>query len=279
MSLYNFEKSHAYLDTIGVPRLNVYEDNVVIERKEFKEQEANGEIEWREDGVYLKVDGEYRRGFLYNKDFLVDRYGMPKFHVAKCRTLQSFEANGTLHTRYYWANASKVLVTQRGSSEEYPDTVLNICNNCVDLVVSNSISRSSTTDSEFISPDMEIEPTTDTDIRGRPMNWPAISRRYREKMSYTCEKCGFGGADLKKTRDRRYIDADHIVAQELMNTADSNLQCLCALCHSFKDSIHEAHLAKPHVRLRVAGFISEYANVLAKKNATLLNRFKVNYSD
>lgn len=280
MSLYQFEKGHNFLDAVGIPRLDDYDDNVVIERQDFKEQEANGEIEWRADGVYLKINGEYRRGFLYNKDYLVKEYdSMPRFHVTRCKTILKFETNRSLHKFYFWSNAARVLVTQRRGPEKYPDEILNICKNCADEIEADTISRSSTTETEFPIEALPIVAVTDTDVFGRPMNWPAISRRYRQKMNYTCEKCGIGGADLKKTRDRQYIDADHITAQELMNTADSNLQCLCVLCHYFKDHIHEAHLARPHVRMRVAKFINDYADILEKKNATLLRRFIVNYSN
>lgn len=278
MSIYQFTEGHQYLDSIGIPRLADYDDNVIIERHDLTKEEVISEMEWRDDGVYMKHQGEYRRGFLYNRDYLVDVHGMPRWHIAKCKTIQKFENWGTLHKAYYWSNAPKVLVTQRGTDEKYPDEILQLCGNCWNLINAD-IEKYAQTNSEFQSAEKIIKPATTTDIHGRPMNWPAISRRYREKMNYTCEKCGFGGADLKKTRDRRYIDADHIIAQELMNTADSNLQCLCVLCHSFKDGVHEAHLARPHVRLRLAGFISDYADVLSRKNATLLKRFRLNYSD
>jgi 5-methylcytosine-specific restriction endonuclease McrA len=274
MSLYQFTKGHEFLDRIGVPRLDSYEDNVVIEHYDFAEQEAKGDMEWREDGVYLKIDGVFRRGFLYNKNYLVDQYGMPKFHVTQCTTLLRFVENGTLHRFYFWSNAPKVLVAQRRGTERYPDKVLQVCRNCADSIIEESITRQSTTASEFKHVEVEIKPTTETDIFGRPLNWSAISKNYRQRKNYTCESCGTGGDDLRIASDRRFIDADHIIAHELTNTSDKNLQCLCVLCHYFKDDVHEAKLDKSHIRVRVNNFVDAYADVLSAKNLSRLKKYR-----
>lgn len=274
MSLYKFTKGHEFLDRIGVPRLDSYEDNVVIERYDFAEQEAKGDMEWREDGVYLKIDGIFRRGFLYNRNYMVDQYGMPKFHVAQCRTILNYVANGTLHQFYFWSNAPKVMVAQRRGTERYPDEVLQVCRNCADSIIEESITRQSTTASEFKQVEEKIEPSTETDIFGRPMNWSAISKSYRQRKNYTCETCGTGGEDLRSPSDRRFIDTDHIEAHELTNTSDENLQCLCVLCHYFKDELHEVKLDKPHIRMRVTAFVDSYADILKQKNPSLLQKFR-----
>lgn len=277
MSLYTFSQGHDFLDHLDFPRLNRYENNVIIGRKEFEEEEARGELEWRADGIYLKVDGVYRRGFLYNKDFLVDKWGMPKFHVAKCKTLADFEARGTLHTKYFWSNAPLVTVTQRGGTTEYPDEDLSLCGNCVNVIVDETLNKFSMLSSVFEANEA-IVPSDFTDINGRPLNWRRISRRYREKVNFTCEKCSFGEADLTSTLDRRYLHTDHIIADQLTNTADSNLQCLCVLCHMFKDRIHEAKLQNGRIREQLQLFVNSYQHVLSRKNPQLLAKFRAQYS-
>lgn len=280
MSLYQFEKGHAFLDKRGVPRLKNHVNNVVITRQDFTRQKARGEMEWRDDGVYLKVDGAFRRGYLYNRDYDVAKHRkMPSFHIAKCSTLMWYEDRNLLSRFYFFANAETVLVTQRRGREKYHDQSLEVCSFCLEELQNKEISNHATTQSEFAKKEEEIVLASTTDMFGRPMNWPVISKRYREKKNYTCEKCGTGGDDIKTGRDRMYFDADHIEAHELTNTADSNLQCLCVLCHYFKDELHEAKLAKPYIRFRLTNFVNSYKDILKLKNPVLLNRFRVNYRD
>ena len=45
MTLIKFENAHNYLDTLGIPRLDEYESNVVIGHINFTEQENKGNID------------------------------------------------------------------------------------------------------------------------------------------------------------------------------------------------------------------------------------------
>ena len=63
MKLYKFNKAHTFLDQLGIPRLDDYEPFPIIDRKDFTEQEKQGNIEWRDDGIYLNVRGNYIRGW------------------------------------------------------------------------------------------------------------------------------------------------------------------------------------------------------------------------
>ena len=74
MNLTKFHKTHEYLDEIGIPRLDKYSNNVIVDRIDFTEQENDGSLEWREDGVYIKVKGKHQRGFMFNKDYKVSEY-------------------------------------------------------------------------------------------------------------------------------------------------------------------------------------------------------------
>ncbi len=65
MALMTFENAHRFLDTLNIPRLEKYESNVIIDRIDFTEQENEGNIEWRNDGVYLNINGNYQRIYVY----------------------------------------------------------------------------------------------------------------------------------------------------------------------------------------------------------------------
>jgi 5-methylcytosine-specific restriction endonuclease McrA len=279
MSLYKFTNAHARLDQLGFPKLENRAVSVVVERREFTRADVEQEMDWRDDGVYMLINGEYRRGYLYNKDYDVKQYKtMPSYHLTQCSVLRDrYIANGTLNRFYFWSNAEKVMVTQRRSGEKYPDQILKVCSRCVSELTEVNISNRSTTEDEFPKQEEVIEPTVTTDFYGRPMNWKAISKDYRKRQNYTCRFCGTGGPDIKKTNHRRFFDTDHIIAQELMNTSDANLQCLCKLCHAFKDDVHEAHLQRPHVLEKLKEFVTLYQDILTMKNPALLRKFKSKY--
>ena len=272
MSLYAFNKGHNYLDRLGIPRLEDYVSNVIIERREFEKEELSGELEFRANGVYLKVDGEYKRGFLFNKDYRVSDYGLPRYHLADCKTLQKFRSKGTLNRFYFWSNAPKVTVTQRGSEEDYPDSSLQLCRNCSNELVDEVYA---TTDQEFAQEVFEgIVPAEGTDMFGRPLNWARISRAYRRKMNFTCEQCGFGGSDLMNAAHRQFLDTHHVDSFDLTNTAESNLRCLCKLCHTFQDEHHASYILKGGTRAVLKNMFQLYEKVLEQKNRDGVRRFR-----
>ena len=208
--------------------------------------------------------------FYYNKDFLVDIHGMPKFHMTDCRTIQKFRRRGTLNKMYYWSNAPKVLVTQRNSSEEYPDTVLILCRNCSNEIVDEVHNQ---TDEEFAHHQFAgIKPSSETDVFGRPLNWRTISRAYRRKVNFTCEQCGFGGADLKNPAHRMFLDTHHINGYNLTDTSELNLRCLCKLCHTYQDAYHVGYLKKGNTKATLNNFTQLYTDILRIKNPKLFYR-------
>src|SRR5690554_6509724 len=130
MPLIKFNKAHSYLDTIGVPRLEEYNSNVIIERIDFTQEERDGNLEWREDGVYLNIRGSFQKGFMFNKDYKISEYGNPKFHLFKCSVIERFIEQGILSRYYFWSNSDLVTVTQRGTNKEYSKQTLNLCLKC-----------------------------------------------------------------------------------------------------------------------------------------------------
>jgi 5-methylcytosine-specific restriction endonuclease McrA len=268
MALITFEKAHNFLDTLGIPRLDEYESNVIIDRIDFTEQENDGSLEWREDGVYIKVKGHHQRGFMFNKDYKVSDYGNPRFHLFECSVIQKFIDKGIMSRYYFWSNSDLVTVTQRGSSIEYENQSLNLCSKCRQILHERNLPNITNTegfhnlldlnDNEIENNETEVE----TDIFKRPINWRRISRAYREEQNYTCEECGFGGEDLENNYDKRYIHTHHINSNELLNTHRDNLKAVCILCHYKQDEHHQSNFEKRRMKRELISFVTKYRNRL-----------------
>lgn len=72
---------------------------------------------------------------------------------------------------------------------------------------------------------------------GYPRNWKEISEGIRQRRNYTCEKCGVRLSGHASLLDVHHLDGDK------QNVQDSNLRCLCKLCH------HDEH---PHYQVKEA---------------------------
>lgn len=265
MALITFNFAHKHLDNIGIPRLNEYTNNVkIIEKFDFAKQEKAGDVEWREDGVYIKINGAYQKGFMYNKDYRVSDFGNPKFHLFECSVIEKFIVKGILSRYYFWSNSDTVTVTQRGAKLEYKKQKLDLCAGCRYILQDRELGSIRDTE-EFYNlldvNDKNIENNLDnieTDIFNRPLNWNEISKAYREEQNYTCEECSFGNTDLKTSFDRRYIHTHHINSFELTNTHRNNLKSLCILCHYNQDDHHQSNFEKPRLRIQLESFIHSY---------------------
>lgn len=272
MPLIKFNIAHSYLDTIGVPRLEEYNSNVIIERIDFTEQENDGNIEWRKDGVYLNIRGTFQRGFMYIKRPYLTRYNKnvgiisdrPRFHILKCSTIEQQRSEGRFDNRYFWSNSATISLFDYDTQEEFPNKALNLCYNCQELL-SEDISNTEVFHNLLDLNDNEIETNTEeteTDIFKRPLNWRSISKAYREEQNYTCEECGFGGNDLENNYDKRYIHTHHIDSYDLTNTHRDNLKSVCVLCHYNQDEHHQSNFQKPRLKIELDSFVNKYRNRL-----------------
>lgn len=268
MSLIKFHKAHDYLDEIGIPRLVVYSNNVIIDRIDFTEQENEGNIDWRDDGVYLNVRGEYQRGFMYIKRPYLTRYekdveninDRPRFHLVNCSTIEQQRNDGRFVNRYFWSNSSIISLFDFDTKEEYTNKKLNLCSNCQGLINDN-ISNTEDFHELLDLNDSDIESNNEereTDIFNRPLNWRSVSRAYRLEQNYTCEECSFGGDDLDNNYDKRYIHTHHIDSFDLENTHRDNLKSVCVLCHYNQDEYHQSQFKKPRMKKELDNFINNY---------------------
>jgi predicted HNH restriction endonuclease len=67
-----------------------------------------------------------------------------------------------------------------------------------------------------------------------------VSREYREKKGYVCEKCG---VKITNPFDYHFIHVHHKNGKKADNK-ESNLQCLCIACHAKVDEIHLENFSK-----------------------------------
>ena len=131
-----FNKSHKYLDRIGVPIIEDVKSKIIIKGRDFVEAKRNNQIEYRNDGVYLNIEGgQWIRGYYYMKDYHMIRYNStPKFHLFNCETMQQkklFVGN------YVWSNDKLVNVEERSTGEIKKDLILNLCSFCNKELVEN----------------------------------------------------------------------------------------------------------------------------------------------
>lgn len=271
MSLIKFNKAHSYLDSIGVPRLEEYNSNVIIDRIDFTEQESDGNLEWREDGVYLNVRGNFQKGFMFNKDYRIRHYNRnPSFHLFECSVIERFIERGNLSRYYFWSNSDSVTVTERDSNPktEHPNQRLNLCSNCRTILHERNLDRINDTEDFHKLLDLndknikENTEEVETDLYKRPLNWRSISKAYREEQNYTCEECGFGGSDLESNYDKRYLHTHHIDSYDLINTHRDNLKSVCVLCHYNQDEHHQSNFEKPRLKRELTSFVNKYRNRL-----------------
>jgi len=89
---------------------------------------------------------------------------------------------------------------------------------------------------------------------------PSASAKAERRRSGGCER---NGLELNAF-DKRFIEVDHIKAWELCNLNEENLQCLCVLCHSQKDTVHQKNYSKGANLKKVKEFVKKYKNDLEK---------------
>lgn len=255
--LYTFEQLATFLTQGGYPDAN--QRGVQIIRRDLTQEEQAGNLDFKDDGIYLNVNGQEYKGYMYLKYPNVARFGLPKFHITNCKTILEQRATGGFDGRYFWHNSKTVSIEDRANGQVHEDVNLTFCGNCERKT---SIDEYSDTEGFFSLLDQqEIEETTreiQLDMFGRPLDWDSISKEYRQEQNYTCENCGFGGEMLESRKDREFIHTDHIVAWELANMRRHNLKCLCILCHSQKDEVHKANFSKPGMKKRIQRFLDKY---------------------
>ena len=134
--IYDFSALKSFLMKRGftIGTRQVYEP---IKPEDVKPEDVtNGSMEFRDDGIFvLGSDGRERQVFLYKKDYKMQQFGKPRFHICKCSTINEFIMTGRFRQHYVRANTEPVPVINvdnNGIEEEV--TGLPLCKNCKDMI-------------------------------------------------------------------------------------------------------------------------------------------------
>lgn len=222
------------------------------------EDVKNGTMEFREDGIFvLGSDGRERRVFLYKKDYRMQQYGKPRFHICKCETIDEFIRSGSFRQHYVRANTEPVPVKNldnRGIIEEISG--LPLCRFCMDMI-SNVTALNTTQFVELLKAangENRQEENLETNLFGYTRDWEYISRELREKHDYTCENCGL---KLVDDYDKQFLHVHHISGDKTNNN-ESNLKCLCLYCHAHVDEHHYRRLTRGANKINYYTFVLRY---------------------
>ena len=155
------------------------------------------------------------------------RYGLPKYHVLKCRTMKSYGG-------FVAANSMPVSITLRnGTTSES----LNLCKNCQSLVFKQGFFKTYLgkdkqwhdvvlTLVEKLPPDQQVFSSD-----GYLSNWSQVSEAYRQSVDWCCENpvCR---VDLSDPAHRKYLHTHHLRGTKRNSRQD--LEALCLLCHAME---------------------------------------------
>lgn len=256
MDLYSFDKLRDFLIKRGfiVKQAEGYRE--IRPELITRETIRRGSIEFERDGIFvINPNGERYQVFLYKRDYRLQLYGKPRFHICKCKTIQEFINSGTFRQCYIRANSDPVPVNNidNRNIEEMVEG-LPLCQNCADIVRKYRSMNSS----DFVEllklvngNDDEVK---EVDLFGYTKDWERISKAYREKKDYTCEECGWHPTNRI---DRQYIHCHHIDQNKLNNNED-NLKCLCIYCHSEIDANHKENLTTGANRIMYDDFMKKF---------------------
>lgn len=267
MKLYDFKKLSQKLDFLNFPE--VKESRFEIVRKDFSEEEKKGNITFKEDGIYLKINGVEHKGYMYIKVADVEQYDFPKFHISNCQTIIQQQKQKMFHGHYYWSNSNIVDVQQRGTSKIHTDVILNLCGNCRNAA---KITDYKTTQGFFDLLDLQdISPinNAELDMFGYVKEWQQISKKFRIENEFTCDNCKI---KIENKFDQRFIHVHHRNGNKLNNRRE-NLQCLCTLCHSNINEKHTVNFQKKRSIHEIEAFVQKYKKELINIGNLYINKY------
>lgn len=267
--LYGFTNLSERLTKLGYPESA--ESGFRVIKRDLSLEEKAGNLDFRDDGIFLKIDGQEYKGYMYIKNPFIVNYGnkFPKFHITNCEVIQEQRAKGKFENRYYWHNSNLVDLTDTQTGDEFNQVSIDLCSKCK---AQSSISNYSDTQGFFNLLDKQeqedINQEFEVDIFGYTLDWQQISREFRKEKEYTCETCGL---KIEVPGDKRFIHTHHKSGNKL-NNRRNNLECLCVLCHSFKDNTHEHNFERRRMQADIKSFVNKYRKELGEISNPYLNK-------
>ena len=265
--LYKFGKLDTKLTEWGFPVIDGKSGFQSI-RVDFKKAYNEGKIEFREDGIYLIHEGKEWKGYMYMPTYRVAHYGdVSRFHLTKCKVIDDFISKGMFNTYYIWSNNERNDITDRDTTKIHKDQTLKLCSNCKKIVLDIN-----DTEDFFETLDTKEQENTniEVDIFGYDKNWQKISKTYRKIKDYTCESCGIKPA---RNFDKRFWHTHHKDSDKT-NNRQSNLECLCVLCHSSKDLTHKENFDKTRMKRELDTFVKQYKEELKTTDNSYLKQYE-----
>lgn len=220
-----------------------------------REIDSLGEIISAPSGLFTVLpNGTIKKVVLYIAD--TDEslgYGMPKFHVYRCRTIDSMESQNRSF-RYKISSRTDgkfrlTLTTKYSKNSRSTDAALEICMNC--LTIYNSRNQKITQKAEFsnnllsfingaeVTGLKESGFTYDWDLipnQYKP-DWHLISAEMKRKRGYRCEYCGW----IANAATKKYLHAHHLNGKVYENS-ETNIKILCIECHGQQEGIGHAKI-------------------------------------
>ena len=126
--LYTFSNLAQRLSQLGYPEPT--ESGFRVIRRDLTQEEQAGNIDFREDGIYLTIDGQEYNGYMYLKYPDVARFGFPKFHITNCQTVLGQRNRGQFDGRYFWHNSNTVTIEDRANGQVHENINLDLCGYC-----------------------------------------------------------------------------------------------------------------------------------------------------
>lgn len=263
--LYKFEKLKKIFDKWGFPSINRKSSFQLIKSIDFVEAYESGAISFEDDGIYYEYQGNKQRGYMFLKEYYISDYGhFPKIHLKKCQVISDFINKGNFEKRYKWSNSSVNDIIDIPTEKVYPNKVLDLCRFCKKELLDEFDSSE-----DFFQFQQKIHNqvmSEKLDIYGYNSNMEILSKSFRAKKNYSCYICGI---QPKDKMHRRFWHTHHLDGVKT-NNDESNLQCLCILCHSFKDKIHQENFSNPRIKQQLNNFINLYYVVLKEINNPFL---------